>query len=246
MPTTEPSSPAAVMVRPPVRQRVDAAGLGVHQVGLVVLPPGLVLLGAAVVVDREQRRRRWPRPPRRGRRSTCRTRRRSRRRSAGSCAGRLPPGAQRGRVEQRLALVVGHEAPGLASRGGAGTRVRSLAASARLRRRRGHQLALGVPAARQRPRAQSVAHARCAAKATLTPRRSIDCATRRGPEASGWSSRNVHDVRGEVGVGAQGGDRLDDAGWRVLGEPLEHVVPRLGHARPDGLVGPRGWPAGRR
>ena len=36
----------------PVQQRVDATGLGIDQVGLVVLPPGLVLLGAPVVVDR--------------------------------------------------------------------------------------------------------------------------------------------------------------------------------------------------
>ena len=43
------------MVRRQCEQRVDAPGLRIDEVGLVVLPPGLVLLGAPVVVDGEQR-----------------------------------------------------------------------------------------------------------------------------------------------------------------------------------------------
>ena len=38
------------------RQRVHPVDLGIHQIGLVPLPAGLVLLGAAMVVDGEQDR----------------------------------------------------------------------------------------------------------------------------------------------------------------------------------------------
>ena len=94
----------------PVGERVDATGGGVDQRGVVVLPPGLVLLGTVVVVEAEQDR----------------TGLLGRRPEVGG--GLAAPGAdlddggrRRGRTgpqggqEEGLALVVGHE-----PRGGAG------------------------------------------------------------------------------------------------------------------------------
>ena len=56
MPITDDSRPGAVMVRRQwgsVSMRPDR---GIDEIGLVVLPPGLVLLGAPVMVDGEQGR----------------------------------------------------------------------------------------------------------------------------------------------------------------------------------------------
>ena len=46
-------------------------------------------------------------------------------------------------------------------------------------------------------------------------------------------------ILGECRVGAQGRNRLEDAWWRVLREPLEDLVPGLGDPRPDGLASDR-------
>ena len=88
MPTTDDSRPAVGDGAAPVRQRVDAADLGIDEIWLVVLPSRLVLLRTAVMVDGEQRRRPWLRRPRPGRRSISRTRPRSRRRLSATAAGR--------------------------------------------------------------------------------------------------------------------------------------------------------------
>ena len=89
---------------PEERQRVHLAGLGVDDLGIVVLPPGLVLLGSAVMIDGEEHRARG-----------------ARRRA--EIDGRLPavradleqrtdPAAvDPGRV-QRQPFVIGHEALG--------------------------------------------------------------------------------------------------------------------------------------
>ncbi len=55
-----------------------AARLGVDESGVVVLPPRLVLLGAAMMVEREQHGVRSRAPPRRDRPPTCRSTCRSR------------------------------------------------------------------------------------------------------------------------------------------------------------------------
>ena len=51
---------------------------------------------------------------------------------------------------------------------------------------------------------------------------------------------------GEVGVGAQCGDRLEDAGGAFFGNRSRMASHVLGDARPDGLVARRDWPAARR
>ena len=90
--TTDASSPASCDRAAEDRQRVDPADGRVDEVGLVPLPPGLVLLGAAVVVDGEQHGAGARGPPRRGRsptcRSSCRSRAAARRRTAAAAAAR--------------------------------------------------------------------------------------------------------------------------------------------------------------
>ena len=65
--------PGVVHRAPEERQRVHLPDGGVDEVGLVPLPPRLVLLRAAVVVDGEQHPPARPGPRRRGRRPTCRS-----------------------------------------------------------------------------------------------------------------------------------------------------------------------------
>ena len=72
--TTWSSSPARARVRRKTRQRVHQPELLVDQRRVVVLPAGLVLLGAAVVVDGEDGARRPRGRRRRGRSRTCRSR----------------------------------------------------------------------------------------------------------------------------------------------------------------------------
>ena len=100
---------------PPVRQGVDPAQIGVDEIGLVVLPAGLVLLRAPVVVDGEQ-----DGAGRLGRRAQVERRLPAPgadlHEGGGAGPGERGPSRPQGGEEQRLALVVGHEAPGLAGR----------------------------------------------------------------------------------------------------------------------------------
>ena len=139
----------------PLRQGVDAADRGVDEVGLVVVPPGLVLLRTAVVVDRQHestgglgRRteiyRRLPAPRTdldEGRRERARHRR--------------PPGAERG-LEEGLTLVVGHEPTRLAR----GSRRRASVRSLRPAPSCGGAAAIRLPACRRRAARRRACRAR--------------------------------------------------------------------------------------
>ena len=75
---TTSSRPGVLDGAPEERQRVHPAGAGVDQALVVVLPPGLVLLRPAVVVDGEEDAAAPRGPPRRGRSRTSRSTSRSR------------------------------------------------------------------------------------------------------------------------------------------------------------------------
>ena len=223
----------------------------------MVLPTRLVLLRPAVVVHREKNR-----AGRLGRRAEIDSRLAApgadldeRRRLGGRDIGLA--GTKCG-FEQRLPFVVGHEASGLSCR---------LEAGCRGGRKRGpRQRSAGAVLTKDRWRStkdRPVRPRSRAAKATLTPSRSIDCATRRGPEARGWSpgsqsadwanSASPHSAgsdsrmrtgaffgnRSRIGVPPfcdAGPDRLapDGVGQQRAEDGEPVLAPHLGHGQVEG------------